>query len=94
MTQDTEHISLDEFLRHTAESLEKAQQATDGVVLEDQGKTYRIIFEGDAAHKAADTSAQDPFLALAGAFASSEPSDIANHKHDYLAEAYEKRHSP
>lgn len=93
MAQDTEHIPLDEFLRHTAESLEKARQTTEGVILEDQGNTYRIVYEGEAGVASPGLSAQDPFLALAGAFESSGPSDVSSHKHDYLADAYGDRHT-
>ena len=89
MAQDIEHISLEEFLRHVAESLERARQASNGVVLEDQGNTYRIIFEGGNSDALATRAATDPFLALGGAFESAEPSDVANHKHDYLADAYQ-----
>ena len=94
MAQDTQYIPLDEFLKHTAESLEKARQAVGGVVLEDHGNTYRVIYEGRATQGPNAISGQDPFLALSGAFESAEPADVANHKHDYLAEAYEKRRTP
>ena len=91
MARDTQPIPLDEFLRHAAESLEKARLAAEGVVLEDQGNTYRILYEGSAAQGSHTAPGEDPFLALSGAFESGEPADVANHKHDYLAEAYDKR---
>jgi hypothetical protein len=93
MTQDTQPIPLDDFLRHIAESLEKARLAAEGVVLEDQGNTYRITYEGRAAQGSHTAPGEDPFLTLSGAFESAEPADVANHKHDYLAEAYDKRHT-
>ena len=86
--QDVEHIPLEEFLRHVAESLERARRASSGVVLEDQGNTYRITFEGT---NSASRASNDPFLALDGAFESAEPSDVANPKHDYLAAAYQNQ---
>jgi hypothetical protein len=89
MAQETEHLSLEEFLRHVAESLKRARQAANGVVLEDQGDTYRITFEGEKSEATQTRAAQDPFLALDGAYESATPSDVANHKHDYLADAYQ-----
>lgn len=94
MTQSAEHISLDDSLRHAAESLEKARHADEGVIVEDQGSTYRITFEGETSPVLASASVQDPFLALSGAFESQEPSDVATHKHDYLADAYDERRVP
>ena len=91
MAQETKPIPLDEFLRHVAKSLERARQATEGVVLEDQGNSYRIIYEGEAGNIPAGHSAQDPFLALSGAFESAGPTDVSSHKHDYLAESSEER---
>ena len=92
--QDTEHISLEALLRHVAESLERARQATNGVVLEDQGNTYRITFEGETGDSSPTHTSQDPFLALDGAYESTTPSDVADPKHDYLADAYQDKHSP
>jgi hypothetical protein len=91
MARDTQPIPLDEFLRHAAESLEKARLAAEGVVLEDEGNTYRILYEGHATQGLHTAHNEDPFLALSGAFESVEPSDVATHKHAYLAEASEKR---
>ena len=91
MAQDIEHISLEEFLRHVAESLERARQASNGVVLEDQGNTYRIIFEGGNSDALATRAATDPFLALGGAFESAEPSDVTNQKLECLAAAYQNQ---
>lgn len=93
MAQDTEPISLEEFLRHAVESLERARQASGGVVLEDQGNTYRITFEGANSEAVPSQAVQDSFLALGGAFASAEPSDVSHHKHDYLADAYQDKHT-
>lgn len=88
MEADKEPIQFDEFITNAAAILEGMEVGGKGVLIEWRGKVYTIRPKSRRnRHKHAQFTEEDSIFKLAGAGRSAEPTDIAKHKHDYLAEA-------
>ena len=91
MTDQEHSIPLSEFVRDASKILDELQATGSEILLEDQGRIFRIVPK-HSSRRRKRFDRQDPLFALGGAFASEDETDIANDKHEAIALAYEKSH--
>ena len=88
MQAENKPIQFDEFVTNAATILEDIEAEGKGVLIEWRGKVYTVRPKSRRrSHKRAQFTEEDSIFKLAGAGRSAEPTDIAKHKHDYLADA-------
>lgn len=91
MADHEQYVPLSEFVRDATKILDELQATGDEILLEDQGRVFRITPK-QTTRRRKRFNRQDPLFALGGQFPSAEETDIANDKHDALAAAYEDVH--
>ena len=84
MTDQEHSIPLSEFVRDASRILDELQATGSEVLLEDQGRIFRIVPKRRSRRRK-QFDRQDPLFALGGAFASADETDIANDKHEAIA---------
>lgn len=88
MSQSAKPIPLAEFVRDAAKLIEELAAQGQPLLLEDQGRTFRLSLERRPRRRKQTLSRDDPIFDTVGMFTEKEPSDMRN-KHEYLAQAYE-----
>ncbi len=93
-TQVDHRISFDEFLTNAAALFDEAAAGVR-VTVEHGGQLFRVapVRRSDKKPKRRFTK-NDALWDIVGMINSGGPGDIAEHKHEYLAEAYADLHEP
>ena len=84
MTDQEHSIPLSEFVRDASRILDELQATGSEVLLEDQGRIFRIVPKRSSRRRK-QFDRQDPLFALGDAIASADETDIANDKHEAIA---------
>jgi hypothetical protein len=88
MRQPQDAIEFDELIANAAAIFEEIERRHEGIVVRRQGKLYLLRPKTARRQKRRGFSENDSIFELAGKGMSAEPTDIRNHKDEYLAEAY------
>ena len=85
MTDHEHYVPLSEFVRDASKMLDELQAAGSEILIEDQGRIFRIAPQRRSRRRKR-FDRQDPLFALGGAFASAEATDIADDEHEALVQ--------
>ena len=83
-----ETIDFDEFVANAPAIFERIEQRHQGVIVRRAGKLYVLRPKAARQSRRRVFSESDSIFALAGKGMSAVPTDVRNHKDEYLAEAY------
>ena len=87
-------IQFDEFLANAPAIFERMEREQTGVLVERAGTVYALRPKAKRARRPKHFTERDSLFRLAGIGHSAEPTNIAEHKHDYLADAFDDRQRP
>ncbi len=88
MDSELQHIQLDEFVSHTREIFREIEMRGESVLIENGDQVFTLIPKKvENHHKKAHLSRSDGLFEIIGMGESEGPTDIASHKHDYIADA-------
>ena|SRR5579863_8795593 len=83
-----EAIDFDEFVANAQTIFEQIEQRHPAVTVRRKGKLYVLRPKGARRVRRRPFTENDSIFEFAGKGMSAEPSDIRNHKDEYLADAY------
>lgn len=92
MASNRKPVQFDEFVANAARIFADIDAHGGSVLVEHDGRLYSVVPKPKKTLKQRPFTEADSLFKLAGIGKSEEPTNIAEHKHDYLAEAYADPH--
>jgi hypothetical protein len=88
MDSELQHIQIDEFVSHTREILQEVERRGESVLIENGDQVFALIpKKAENRRKKAHLSRSDGLFEIIGIGESEAPTDIAAHKHEYIADS-------